>query len=62
MTVLITFIQKAIMQGVCMLFGADGEILTEKKSQLAITATFSGNFASLDFNQESLSTIVILKY
>lgn len=24
MTVLITFIQKAIMQGVCMLFGADG--------------------------------------
>ena len=30
MSVLITFIQKAIMQGICMLFGADGEILTEK--------------------------------
>ena len=34
MTVLITFIQKAIMQGVCMLFGADGEILTEKSGNL----------------------------
>ena len=34
MTVLITFIQKAIMQGVCMLFGADGEILTEKTGNL----------------------------
>ena len=34
MTVLITFIQKAIMQGICMLFGADGEILTEKSGNL----------------------------
>ena len=34
MTVLITFVQKAIMQGVCMLFGADGEILTEKSGNL----------------------------
>ena len=34
MSVLITFIQKAIMQGVCMLFGADGEILTEKSGNL----------------------------
>ena len=29
MSVLITFIQKAIMQGICMLFGADGDFLTE---------------------------------
>ena len=34
MSVLITFIQKAIMQGICMLFGADGEILTEKSGNL----------------------------
>ena len=32
MSVLITFIQKAIMQGICMLFGADGEILRKLKS------------------------------
>ena len=34
MSVLITFIQKAIMQGICMHFGADGEILTEKSGNL----------------------------
>ena len=34
MSVLITFIQKAVMQGICMLFGADGEILTEKSGNL----------------------------
>ena len=28
------FIQKAIGQGVCILFGADGEILTEKSGNL----------------------------
>ena len=30
MSVLITFIQKANMQGICMLFGSAGEILAEK--------------------------------
>ncbi len=34
MSVIITFIQKAIVQGICMLFGADGEILTEKSGNL----------------------------
>lgn len=34
MSILITFIQKAITQGICMLLGADGEILTEKSGNL----------------------------
>ena len=34
MTVLITFIQKAIGQAVGMLFGATGEIITEKSGNL----------------------------
>lgn len=34
MSIIITFIQKAITQGICMLFGADGEILTEKSGNL----------------------------
>lgn len=34
MSVLIVFIQKAIAQGMCMLFGATGEILTEKSGNL----------------------------
>lgn len=34
MTMLITFIQKAIGQGVAMLFGATGEIITEKSGNL----------------------------
>lgn len=34
MSVVITFIQKAIIQGICMLFGANGEILTEKSGNL----------------------------
>ncbi len=34
MSVLIIFIQKAIAQGMCMLFGATGEILTEKSGNL----------------------------
>ena len=36
--------------------------LTKKFTDDVEQITFSGNFASLDFNQESLSTIVILKY
>ena len=34
MSVLIIFIQKAIAQGMCMLFGATGEIITEKSGNL----------------------------
>ena len=34
MTILITFIQKAIGQAVGMLFGATGEIITEKSGNL----------------------------
>ncbi|MBQ9156347.1 MAG: ABC transporter permease [Eubacterium sp.] len=34
MSILITFLQKAITQGMCMLFGANGEILTEKSGNL----------------------------
>lgn len=34
MSVLIIFVQKAIAQGMCMLFGATGEILTEKSGNL----------------------------
>lgn len=34
MDTIIIFIQKAIGQGICMLFGADGEILTEKSGNL----------------------------
>lgn len=34
MTILITFIQKAITQGIPMLFGATGEIITEKSGNL----------------------------
>ena len=34
MSILITFLQKAIMQGVPLLFGANGEILTEKTGNL----------------------------
>lgn len=34
MSIIITFIQNAIIQGICMLFGANGEILTEKSGQL----------------------------
>ena len=30
MSVLIIFIQKAIVQGICILYGALGEIMTEK--------------------------------
>ena len=30
MSTIIIFIQKAIAQGMCILFGANGEILTEK--------------------------------
>ena len=34
MSVLIIFIQKAIVQGVCILYGALGEIMTEKSGNL----------------------------
>ena len=34
MSVIIIFIQKAIVQGICILFGALGEILTEKSGNL----------------------------
>ena len=34
MTLLLTFIQKAIGQGVAILFGASGEIVTEKSGNL----------------------------
>lgn len=34
MSVIVVFIQKAIAQGMCMLFGATGEILTEKSGNL----------------------------
>ena len=34
MSILITFLQKAITQGVPLLFGANGEILTEKAGHL----------------------------
>ena len=34
MTVILTFIQRAIMQGIPILFGASGEILTEKSGNL----------------------------
>ena len=34
MAVAITIIQKAITQGICMLYGADGELLTEKSGNL----------------------------
>lgn len=34
MSLFITFIQNAIIQGICMLFGANGEILTEKSGNL----------------------------
>lgn len=34
MSLIITFIQNAIIQGICMLFGANGEILTEKSGNL----------------------------
>ncbi len=34
MSLIITFIQKAIAQGICILLGADGEILTEKAGNL----------------------------
>ena len=34
MAAIITFLQNAIRQGVCILFGANGEILTEKSGNL----------------------------
>ena len=34
MTTLITFIQRAIMQGIPLLYGSTGEILTEKSGNL----------------------------
>ena len=34
MSVLIIFIQKAIVQGICILYGALGEIMTEKSGNL----------------------------
>jgi len=34
MEVILTFIQRAIMQGIPILFGASGEILTEKSGNL----------------------------
>ncbi|MDD3367290.1 MAG: ABC transporter permease [Lachnospiraceae bacterium] len=34
MSVILVFLQKAIAQGVCMLFGASGEIMTEKSGNL----------------------------
>ena len=34
MSVLIIFIQKAIVQGICILYGALGEIMTEKTGNL----------------------------
>lgn len=34
MSTIVIFIQKAIAQGICILFGADGEILTEKSGNL----------------------------
>ena len=37
MSVLIVFIQKAIVQGICILYGALGEIMTEKSG-------YSGNY------------------
>ena len=34
MSIIITFLQKAITQGIPLLFGANGEILTEKTGNL----------------------------
>ena len=34
MTVILTFIQRAIMQGIPLLYGSTGEILTEKSGNL----------------------------
>ena len=34
MPAIITFLQNAIRQGICILFGANGEILTEKSGNL----------------------------
>ena len=34
MNTIIIFIQKAIGQGICMMYGANGEILTEKSGNL----------------------------
>ena len=39
MTLLLTFIQKAIGQGVAILFGASGEIVTEKYGNLKLGIT-----------------------
>ena len=39
MSVLIVFIQKAIVQGICILYGALGEIMTEKSE-----SWYSGNY------------------
>ena len=38
MSVLIIFIQKAIVQGICILYGALGEIMTEKSGCLLYTS------------------------
>ena len=42
MSVLIVFIQKAIVQGICILYGALGEIMTEKSGNLE--SGYSGNY------------------
>lgn len=34
MSVLLTFIQRAIIQGITILFGATGEVMTEKSGNL----------------------------
>ena len=39
MTLLLTFIQKAIGQGVAILFGASGEIVTEKNRNINLGIT-----------------------
>ena len=40
MTLLLTFIQKAIGQGVAILFGASGEIVTEKSGNLNLGRSY----------------------
>ena len=60
MTVLITFIQKAIMQGVCMLFGADGEILTEKSGNLNLFITIIILYQSCNLYYTNIVIKIIL--
>ena len=50
MSVLIIFIQKAIVQGICILYGALGEIMTEKSGNLNLGIpgiTYMGGISGL---------------